>query len=201
MNRSFHLATNLLLSICSFSCNSGEPPAQPAARAGSTIAFTGVNVIPMDTDRVLQDRTVLVVDSRITSVADSSETDIPAGAQRIDATGRYLIPALSDMHIHLEGAAWNVMFPPEVQFQAEALDFERLLYPYVANGVATVQVMSALPEHIELREQPAGEYLGGKKNLWSHDRWPMDRKKCSPQTPRGACRHLPGRSAVVGEGS
>ena len=35
----------------------------------------------------------------------------------------------------------------------EALDFDELLFPYVANGVATVQVMSALPEHIELRQR------------------------------------------------
>jgi cytosine/adenosine deaminase-related metal-dependent hydrolase len=125
------------------------------------IAFAGVNVIPMDTDQVLEDQTVWVVDGRIVSIADAGGAEIPPGTNRIDASGQYLIPALSDMHIHLEGEAWNGLFPPEKQFPREALDFEKLLFPYVANGVGTVQVMSALPEHIELREKiNRGELLG-----------------------------------------
>jgi len=102
-----------------------------------------------------------VVDGRIRSIGDVETIKIPAGAQRISGSGKYLIPALSDMHIHLEGDAWNVMFPPEEQFPPEVLDFGKLLYPYVANGVATVQVMSALPEHLELRQRiDEGEVLG-----------------------------------------
>ncbi|MBT6812477.1 MAG: amidohydrolase family protein [Anaerolineae bacterium] len=65
------------------------------------------------------------------------------------------------MHIHLEGDAWNIMFPPEKQFSEDDLDFEDILFPYLANGITTVQVMSALPEHIALRERiKSGEILG-----------------------------------------
>jgi cytosine/adenosine deaminase-related metal-dependent hydrolase len=161
MNRTRRLASSLFLLVLATSCGIGAPPVAPEGGPGPVIAFAGVNVIPMDSDRVLQDQTVLVVDGRILSIADAADGEIPAGAQLIDASAKYLIPALSDMHIHLEGEAWNQMFPPEKQFPPEALDFEKLLYPYVANGVATVQVMSALPEHIELRERIArGEILG-----------------------------------------
>jgi imidazolonepropionase-like amidohydrolase len=53
------------------------------------------------------------------------------------------------------------MFPPEAQFSAKDLVFDKFLFPYVANGVATVQVMSALPEHVTLRDQiNRGEMLG-----------------------------------------
>jgi len=65
------------------------------------------------------------------------------------------------MHVHLEGDAWNIMFPPDGQFSAADLDFNKILFPYIANGVTTVQVMFALPDHIQLRERiRAGEILG-----------------------------------------
>jgi len=126
-----------------------------------SFAFVHVNVIPMDQERVLPDQTVIVRNGRISEIGPASSTDVPGGAFRINKAGHYLIPALSDMHVHLEGQAWNMMFPPEGQFTADDLDFSHLLFPYVANGVATVQVMSALPEHIALREQiNRGEILG-----------------------------------------
>jgi len=128
---------------------------------GESIAFTNVNVIPMDKERVLQDQTVIVREGRISEIGPASSTKVPAGATKIDGTGQYLIPALADMHVHMLGDAWNVMFPPEAQFTAADLDFSKFLFPYVANGVATVAVMSALPEHIALRDQIGrGEVLG-----------------------------------------
>ncbi len=126
-----------------------------------SFAFVHVNVIPMDKERVLSDQTVVVRNGRISEIGPASSTDVPAGVFRINKAGQYLIPALSDMHVHLEGQAWNIMFPPDAQFTADDLDFSHLLFPYVANGVLTVQVMSALPEHIALREQiNRGEILG-----------------------------------------
>ena len=72
-----------------------------------------------------------------------------------------MLPAFSDMHVHLEGQAWNVMFPAESKYAATELDFSRILFPYIANGVTTVQVMSALPEHVALRDRiEQGEILG-----------------------------------------
>jgi imidazolonepropionase-like amidohydrolase len=86
---------------------------------------------------------------------------VQTGATIIDAHGQFLLPALSDMHVHLLGQAWNPIFPPEVQFTADELDFNKLLFLYAANGVATVQVMMAFPEHIPIREQISrGEILG-----------------------------------------
>jgi len=115
----------------------------------------------MDGDRVISDQTVVVDGGKIISIEDSARAPVPDGVTRIDASGHYLIPGLSDMHIHLEGDAWNVLFPPEAQFSSDALDWGDLLFPYVANGVTTVQVMSALPEHVDVRRQVAdGEILG-----------------------------------------
>ena len=126
-----------------------------------SFAFIHVNVIPMDRERVLPDQTVIVQNGRISMIGPSSSTGVPANATLVDASSKYLMPALSDMHVHLLGEGWNVMFPPESQFSSDELDFDRLLFLYVANGVATIQVMSALPEHVGLRNRiRRGEIIG-----------------------------------------
>lgn len=126
-----------------------------------TLAFTNATVIPMDEERILSDYTVLVKDGRILDMGLSSSTNVPSEAKLIDARGKYIIPTLSDMHIHLEGDAWNLLLPPELKQPKDALDFSNLLFLYIANGITTVEVMSALPEHIELRNQiKKGDLLG-----------------------------------------
>jgi hypothetical protein len=160
MNTPRHLASAFLFLVVALLCACDAPSDSDGDTAGD-FAFVDVNVIPMDTNRVVEHQTVVIGEGRVLSMGDTASLKIPAGAHRIEASGQYLIPALNDMHVHLEGQAWNALFPPDQQFPPGALDFEKLLFPYVANGVATLQVMSALPEHIELRQAiERGELLG-----------------------------------------
>lgn len=72
----------------------------PAA-AGATdtaVLFEHVNVVPMDRDRVLGDRSVLVEDGRIAAIGAAIAA--PEGARVIDGRGHYLVPGLADMHVH-----------------------------------------------------------------------------------------------------
>jgi imidazolonepropionase-like amidohydrolase len=117
------------------------------------IAFLHAAVIPMDRERVLTDHTVVVVDGKIVAIGPASKVKIPRGAQRVDATGRYLIPALCDMHVHLAAEAFNLMLKPEDQLSASDIPHDDLLFPYIANGVTTIQVLSATPEHVALQRQ------------------------------------------------
>src|SRR5687767_11159314 len=63
-------------------------------------AFVNVNVVPMDSERVLTGQTVVVRDGRITEIGEAAKVKIPEGAMRIDAPGKYLMPGLADMHVH-----------------------------------------------------------------------------------------------------
>src|SRR5262245_57983116 len=72
-----------------------------AAESNRVIAFLHAEVVPMDRERVLHDHTVVVTEGKIVTIGPSSKVRVPAGALRIDATGRYLIPGLCDMHVHL----------------------------------------------------------------------------------------------------
>ena len=139
----------------------GRADREPYFSADDAVAFVHVNVIPMDREVVLFDHTVIIKEGRIREIGSASSTKDQTGTTIIDAHGQFLMPALSDMHAHLLGQSWNPVFPPEAQFTADELDFNKLLFLYVANGVATVQVMMAFPEHIPIREQiRRGEILG-----------------------------------------
>ena len=125
------------------------------------IAFVHANVIPMDEERVFRDHTVVVANGEIIAIGPTSAVEVPEEALRVDARGRYLLPALCDMHVHLLSEAWNVMLRPEVRSASKDIPFESFLFPYVANGVTTVQVMMATAEDITLRGRiDRGELLG-----------------------------------------
>src|SRR5262245_13958588 len=65
------------------------------------IAIEHVNVVEVDRGTVTPDRTVLIKGSQIAAVvpADSRPTERPA--RTIDGRGKFLIPGLWDMHVHV----------------------------------------------------------------------------------------------------
>ncbi|HRH45192.1 MAG TPA: amidohydrolase family protein [Pyrinomonadaceae bacterium] len=67
--------------------------------SAQNIAFKNVNVIPMDKEQVLPNQTVLIKDGIISEIG--GKVNVPKDAQIIDGTGKYLIPGLIDMHVHL----------------------------------------------------------------------------------------------------
>jgi imidazolonepropionase-like amidohydrolase len=128
------------------------PAPSPATDA---IAFVHAAVVPMDRERVLPDHTVVVVNGRITAVGPAATVEVPRGARRIDARGRHLLPALGDMHVHVEGESWNALLGPEALAVSKDVPFEDFLFPYVANGVTTVQVLSGTHELLPVRGEIA----------------------------------------------
>jgi len=111
------------------------------AQDRSEFVFTHANVVPMNKETVLSDYSVIVRDGKITEIGPSSSVTIPAGAIEIDATGKFMIPALSDMHVHLEGDAWNIVYPPETKFKEEEINFSDILFLYTAHDMTSIVVM------------------------------------------------------------
>jgi len=127
--RSPALVPAALLGIISF----GAPA---AAQDAVATAFVNVSIIPMDTERVLPDHTVVVEGELIAAVGPVSDVVVPTGAKIIDGEGAFLMPGLADMHAHL-----NLDPSP---------DFMRL---FLAEGVTTVRNLNALPRHIEWKDE------------------------------------------------
>lgn len=65
------------------------------------LAFTGVTVVDVEDGSAKPGMTVIVTEDRITDVGPTDSLAIPPGATAIDARGKYLIPGLWDMHVHL----------------------------------------------------------------------------------------------------
>ena len=111
------------------------------APATDTLVITHVNVVPMDRERVLRDHAVIVADGVLRWLGPTDECRPEAGWQVIDGAGGYLVPGLTDAHVHLQH------------------DDELALN--LANGVTTVLNLSGNEGHLELRQRVAsGELLG-----------------------------------------
>ncbi|MGA2688165.1 MAG: amidohydrolase family protein [Candidatus Korobacteraceae bacterium] len=81
----------------------------PGRRTG-TFAFTGATLIDGTGKAPIADATVVTSDGKVVAVGPSQDVKIPAGAQRIDVTGKYIIPGLWDMHAHYEQVEWGPIY-------------------------------------------------------------------------------------------
>lgn len=72
-----------------------------ARDAAPPLAFVGVNVVDVTSGEIRRDATVLIEGTRITRVAGRNDrTPLPTRTRKIQASGKYLIPGLWDMHVH-----------------------------------------------------------------------------------------------------
>ena len=113
MTRFFVFLILALLSIQIF-------PQSPSASISPSLVIKNVTVIDMTGAPLKKAMTVVIKGGRITQLGKSSKTKIPANAQFVDGTGKFLIPAFWDMHVHF-------------------FDAERTLPLFVANGVLGVR--------------------------------------------------------------
>ena len=65
------------------------------------IIIKDVNIIPMDEEKILKKRTVIIKDGKIDSISNSNIIKNSNKSTVIDGKGKYLIPGLIDMHAHI----------------------------------------------------------------------------------------------------
>ncbi len=103
----------------------------PSTGPSATVAFENVMVIDATGAAPASAMTVTTTDGKITSIEPSARARVPAAAQRIDGTGKFLIPGLWDLHVHLTSTT---------EIAGPAL---------IANGVTGVRDMGGDLEHID----------------------------------------------------
>jgi imidazolonepropionase-like amidohydrolase len=125
----------LLLSVVflSASCSSPPPP---------SLAITHVTLIDATGAAAQPDMTVLLADEQIAAIGRSDSVVIPRKTRTFDATGKFLIPGLVDMHAHLTGAS-------------EPTGSREFILPLLlANGITTVRDMGGdLDSLLKLRHE------------------------------------------------
>jgi imidazolonepropionase-like amidohydrolase len=116
----------------------------PAADAAT--AFVNVNVVPMTSERVLIEQTVIVDNGVIVAIGPVDDIPIPETATVVDGTDRYLMPGLGEMHAHVPAGGTSL---------------DRTLALFAANGVTTIRGMLGQVSHLELRQDlNAGRVFG-----------------------------------------
>lgn len=148
MQSKYRIFCGLMISIVFVGCAS---PQQPMT---ADIVFRNVNVVPMNQNRVLRNKTVAVKDGKIVAIGSQSSTSRIEADQRVDGAGLYLMPGLADMHMH-------VRMNPQATFNL-----------LLANGVTTATSV-ALDErwgkidHLQLRSDVEAGTMVGPRYLVS----------------------------------
>ena len=122
--------------------------------AADSVAFFNVNVVPMNSEQVLEARTVVVEDGVITAIGAVDSQPVPDDAVVVDGTDRYLMPGLAEMHAHVPDAA-------------RTSNLDRTLTLFAANGVTLVRGMLGQSSHLELRQELLDNEMFGPRLITS----------------------------------
>lgn len=125
---------------------------QPTTVSTSALAITGATVIDGTGAPPEPGTTILIRHGRIAAMGAAGEVPVPEGAEVIDASGKYVIPGLADMHVHFSSGG---MDPRTVATT------DRLLRQFLYYGVTTVLNLGATgggaADVVELRRRWAGD--------------------------------------------
>jgi len=122
----------------------------PDKNDNDVLALTHVTVIDMTGAAPMSDQTVVIKKDRIAALGSSASVKISRDAQLIDGAGKFLIPGLVDMHVHLTAAG-------------EPDGSRKFMIPLlVANGITSVRDMGGYLESLNplRREIASGKRLG-----------------------------------------
>ncbi len=114
-------------------------------------AITGVRIVTMKGDEVIEDGTVLVEGNRIKAVGAGSQVAVPAAAFKVDGRGKTLIPGLVDAHWH-GGMGEDGLIPQQSWINYASLAFGVTTLHDPSNDTATIF------SHAEM--QRAGRVVG-----------------------------------------
>jgi imidazolonepropionase-like amidohydrolase len=87
---------------------SGEAP------AAKNLAIAHVSVVDTSSGEIKADQTLVIAGGRIVKIVPAPAYRHEAGTQVIDARGKYLIPGLWDMHVHVAGISADPKWSKEV---------------------------------------------------------------------------------------
>lgn len=112
-----------------------------------TTVIVNVSIVPMTSEVVLTQQTVVVVDGKIAEIGNVDAVPVPKRSTVVDGTDRFLMPGLAEMHAHVTST--------------DPYQVDRLSTLFVANGITTIRGMLGQASHLRLRDQLAsGEVFG-----------------------------------------
>ena len=133
-----------------------EPLDSPASAA---TVFEGARLITGDGGAPIENSAFVVEGDRITSVGRKGAVKAPSGATRIDLTGKTVIPALVDAHVHL-GYRKGLSFTADNYTRENLLDIlDRFAYFGVAAVLEAGTGRGDLPFQVRSEARSGARYL------------------------------------------
>jgi imidazolonepropionase-like amidohydrolase len=124
------LLSGVLLVLVAFALGVLWPePELPASLSLRPLAIVDVSIVDVENGRIVPGQTVVSHRGHITAAGSRDSVLVPGDAERIDGRGRFLMPALWDMHTHVYAFAPLLDMPL-----------------YIASGVTNVRDMQGCPE-------------------------------------------------------
>jgi hypothetical protein len=112
---------------------------------GQTVALTDCTLIDPHNGAATAHSSIVITGDRITARGPTASTRIPAGARIVRASGKFVIPGLWDMHVHV-GAIEEDWFPL-----------------YLANGLTGLREMAASEENAPRQRRYQQDVAGGRR--------------------------------------
>lgn len=184
-------------------CDKQSVPASVPYGVADSYAIEHVTVLPMTGEAsAISDVTVVVSGGWIEALGPSDTLDLSPDIRRIDGSGKWLMPALSDMHVHVEnerliGLLWG-MFLPERELADAQFSTQDISAPYVGSGVLQIMNMSAMSEDLKRRDEVHGGRVAGPRMALAAmvdgtpSTWPqgMTRVAADPEQGREVVREV-----------
>lgn len=104
------------------------------------LVIKDVHVLTMETDRILENQTVVIENGLIQWIGPDNESSYPDNSTVVEGN-YYVMPGLAEMHAHI----------PSSNQGREAM--ENTLVLYLTQGLTTIRGMLGDPAHLELRDQ------------------------------------------------
>jgi imidazolonepropionase-like amidohydrolase len=110
------------------------------AKKSADIVLTHVTIIDVTGGPTLRDMSVLIAGNRISKIESTNKFSAPPTSEVIDATGKFLIPGLWDMHVHPHS-------PQDLSL-------------FIANGITGIRIMwGDRDDFASRKERDAGRLL------------------------------------------
>jgi imidazolonepropionase-like amidohydrolase len=110
---------------------------------GGIQAFVGARIVPIDAATI--ERGVLVIEGgKIAAVGAADAIEIPAGAARVDVTGKTIMPGMVDTHNHIGGIGGgdsSAPIQPDVRIYDSLNPLDAGFRRAVAGGLTTLNIM------------------------------------------------------------
>lgn len=164
-----NLSILIILVLAAISCNDSKKPTLNVS--DEAILIHSANIINVNDGSILENNAILIDEGTIQSIGDYTDLkSIVSSNNEIDASDKFIIPGLWDMHLHIEGQ--------------DLIEDNKALFPvFIAYGITTVRDMASdLGEQVlawrEDIEQDkflgpqiftAGRKLEGINSIWKGD--------------------------------